>query len=162
MKAQRNRTWHEVLRQLPYGLYAVGVRGANGDMNGFVASWVTQCSFDPPLLMVAIRTDSSSFEMLKRGKVFSLNLLDKKEKDLARLLVKPRHRVGDKLGKIAHIGEDTGAPILRRAFAYVECRVRSIYAPGDHALVVGEVVNVGRHCAGQSMTCADMRWHYAG
>jgi flavin reductase (DIM6/NTAB) family NADH-FMN oxidoreductase RutF len=63
MKTRRNRVMHEILRQLPYGLYVVGVRG-NGDLNAMTASWVTQCSFEPPLLMVAVRRPSRSYEFL--------------------------------------------------------------------------------------------------
>ena len=163
MKIYRDPTTHEALRQIPYGLYVLGVRG-NGDgyMNALAVSWVTQCSFDPPLLMVAVRKTSRSFNLVKKGKVFSLNLLDKKEKRIIRTLERPFCSAGDKLGKVSHVEEDTGAPILRRAFAYLECKVRSIYQPGDHALIVGEVVHGGLRGRGHPMMCADLKWHYGG
>jgi flavin reductase (DIM6/NTAB) family NADH-FMN oxidoreductase RutF len=100
--------------------------------------------------------------LVKQGRVFSVNLIDKSEQRLARQLVKPSACVGDKLGKVAHVAEDTGAPVLRQAFAYVECKVREIHEPGDHAIVIGEVVNAGKHGAGKSLMCSDLRWHYAG
>jgi flavin reductase (DIM6/NTAB) family NADH-FMN oxidoreductase RutF len=59
---------HETLRQIPYGLYVVGTRGeGGGEMNVMAASWVTQCSFDPPLIMVAVRRPSRSYDLIKRG-----------------------------------------------------------------------------------------------
>jgi flavin reductase (DIM6/NTAB) family NADH-FMN oxidoreductase RutF len=154
---------HETLRQVPYGLYVIGVRG-NGDgaLNALAASWVTQCSFEPPLLMVAIRKRSRSYELIKTGKVFSLNLLDKKERRIIRTLERPSRSAGDKLGKVGHVEEDTGAPILRHAFAYAECKVRAIYEPGDHALVVGEVVHATVRGQGEPLMCADLKWHYGG
>jgi len=163
MKTQRDRLTHEALRQIPYGLYVIGVRG-NGDgaMNALAASWVTQCSFDPPLIMVAVRKPSRSYDLVKTGKVFSLNLLDKKDRRIIRTLERPARSAGDKLGKIGHLEEATGAPILRHAFAYVECKVRSIYEPGDHALIVGEVVNGGARAEGAPLMCADLKWHYGG
>lgn len=158
-----NRVVHEILRQIPYGLYVVGVRGQNeGDFNALVVSWLTQCSFDPPLIMIAIRKGTRRHELIKQGRVFSVNLIDKSERRLARAMVKPSDRVGDKLGKISHVEEDTGAPILRKAFGYVECQVREIHEPGDHAIVTGEVVNAGKHGAGEQLMCSDLRWHYAG
>ena len=163
MKKIRDRMIHEVLRELPYGLYVLGVRGkSEGDMNAMVVSWAMQCSFDPPLVMVAVRMPSRSYDLVKAGKVFSLNLLDKKELKIARLLEKPASVSGDKLGKVGHVEEDTGAPILRRAFAYLECKVRKIHEPGDHALVIGEGVHAGVHGRGNSLTCADLKWHYGG
>ncbi|MCI0743875.1 MAG: flavin reductase [Verrucomicrobia subdivision 3 bacterium] len=68
----------------------------------------------------------------------------------------------DKLGKVGHVEENTGAPILRRAFAYVECKVRQICEPGDHALVVGEVTHAGVRGQGKPIMCADLKWHYGG
>src|SRR5438105_9260216 len=79
-----------------------------------------------------------------------------------RTLERPLCSAGDKLGKVSHVEEDTGAPILRRAFAYLECKVRSIYQPGDHALIVGEVVHGGLRGRGHPMMCADLKWHYGG
>jgi flavin reductase (DIM6/NTAB) family NADH-FMN oxidoreductase RutF len=157
------QTVHDILREIPYGLYVVGVRsGGDGDFNALIVSWLTQCSFDPPLLMIAVRQGTRSYELVKDGRVFSVNLIDKSEQELARHFVKPSDRVGDKLGTIAHVEEDTGAPILRKAFAYIECKVREIYEPGDHALLIGEVVNAGRHGGGHSLLCSDLQWHYAG
>lgn len=152
---------HEILRQIPYGLYVVGVR-ANGDMNAMTASWVTQCSFEPPLLMVAVHKPSLTYDLVKAGRVFSLNLLDKKDRKIIRQLEPPARSAGDKLGKVGHTEEDTGAPILRHAFAFLECKVRAIYEPGDHALVVGEVVHAVRKEQGDPLVCADLKWHYAG
>ena len=163
MKNHKNRTTHEALRQIPYGLQVVGVRGnGDGGMNALVASWVTQCSFDPPLIMVAVRKPSRTYDLVKAGKVFSLNLLDKKDRRIIRTLERPARSAGDKLGKVGHVEEDTGAPILRHAFAYAECKVRAVYEPGDHALIVGEVVHAGLRRKGDPLMCADLKWHYGG
>ncbi len=131
-------------------------------MNASAVSWVTQCSFDPPLIIVAVRKSSRTYKLVKTGKVFSLNLLDRKERRIIRTLERPSRTAGDKLGKVGHFEEDTGAPILRHAFAYAECKVRAIYEPGDHALVVGEVVHGGLRGHGEPLMCADLRWHYGG
>ncbi len=41
----------QVLRTFTYGLYAVSCADA-GEVNAFTANWLTQVSFDPPLLAV--------------------------------------------------------------------------------------------------------------
>jgi flavin reductase (DIM6/NTAB) family NADH-FMN oxidoreductase RutF len=158
-----DRTTHEALRQIPYGLYVVGVRGrGDGETNAMAASWVTQCSFDPPQLMVAIRKPSRTYDLIKRGGRFSLNLLDKKERRIIRALVKPFRAVGNKIDQVRHVEEGTGAPVLSQAFAYVECKVREVYQPGDHALVVGDVIHAGLRGGGEAMMCSDLKWHYGG
>ena len=53
-----------LLRKIPHGLFVCGVR--NGDeVNGFTASWVTQGSFDPPLVVMGVRADSSSHAIIE-------------------------------------------------------------------------------------------------
>lgn len=163
MKTRREKATHETLRQMPYGLYVVGVSG-NGDgaTNAAAVSWVTQCSFDPPLLLVALRKPSRTYQLVKQGRVFSLNLLDKQERQTVRALERPSKAADNKLAKVGYLEENTGAPILRDAFAYAECKVLEIYEPGDHALVVGEVVHSGIKGRGRPLMCADLKWHYGG
>jgi flavin reductase (DIM6/NTAB) family NADH-FMN oxidoreductase RutF len=154
---------HETLRQIPYGLYVIGVSGnGNGEMNALAASWVTQCSFEPPLVMAAVRKPSRTYDLVKAGGVFSLNLLDRKERDVIRALERPARSARNKLASVGHVEEDTGAPILPQAFAYVECKVREIYEPGDHALIVGEVVHADVREKGEPLMCADLKWRYGG
>jgi flavin reductase (DIM6/NTAB) family NADH-FMN oxidoreductase RutF len=112
--------------------------------------------------MVAIRKPSHTYDLIKTHGSFSLNLLDKRERRIIRTLEKPFRVVGDKLGKVSHVEEDTGAPILERAFAYIECKTKKIYEPGDHALVVGEVVHAGLRGEGKPIMCSDLGWHYGG
>ncbi len=82
-----------LLRKIPHGLFICGV--AEGDqVNGFTASWVTQGSFDPPLVVMAVRADSTSNGMIQRTRRFSLNVLAADQKDLAAVFFKPQQAVG--------------------------------------------------------------------
>jgi len=153
---------HEVLRQIPYSIFAIGVGATPGDQNAFIASWVTQCSFEPALIAVAIRKGAISKEQVDKDRVFTVNLLGKNQTDLARQLVKPQHRVGNKLDQISYFEEMTGAPILKDATAFIECRVVSTTDTGDHNLFVGEVVNAGQSIDKDLLSCSDIGWIYAG
>ena len=159
----KTKAMHEALRQLPYALYAVGVGATPQRENAFMASWVMQCSFEPPLIAVGVRKGGKSFQLLQNAGVFTVNLLSKNQTDLARRLVKPANRTGDKLGQISHYEEVTGAPLIRDAIAFLECRVvSSLDSGGDHMLFVGEVVNAGQGSAEPPLTCSDIGWTYAG
>ena len=48
-----------LLRKIPHGVFICGV-AENGEVNGFTASWVTQGSFEPPLVVMAVRSDSTT------------------------------------------------------------------------------------------------------
>lgn len=150
------------LRKIPHGVYVVGVK-QDAQLNAFTATWLTQVSFTPPLVAVGIKKDSHSFEMIKQGRVFSVNLLGKNQKSVAEHFVKPARVVGEKLNEVRHRIGKTGAPVLEEAIAYVECEVREIANErGDHAVVIGEVVEAGVHRDEPALTLLDTGWHYGG
>ena len=150
------------LRKIPHGVYIVGVR-QDAQLNAFTATWLTQVSFTPPLVAVGIKKDSHSLEMIRRGGVFSVNLLGKDQKPIAEHFVKPAVVVGEKLKEVRYRPGKTGAPILDEAIAYVECEVREIANErGDHAVVIGEVVEAGVLRDEPALTLMDTGWHYGG
>lgn len=156
-----DQTTHEVLRQLSYAIYIVGV-GRDAEMNAMAASWITQCSFDPPLLMVAIRKGTHTYDLIQEARNFTINLIDKEHREIIRTLEKPFHMSADKILHVDLVEHETAAPILEKAFAYIECQVREIYEPGDHALVIGEVMHSALRKQGDVITCSDLKWHYGG
>ena len=61
-----------LLRKIPHGLFICAVTEGD-EINGITASWVTQGSFTPPLVVMAVRADGSSHGIIQRTKMFSLN-----------------------------------------------------------------------------------------
>ena len=150
------------LRKIPHGVYIIGV-AQDGRLNAFTCTWLTQVSFTPPLVALGIRKDSHSLEMIKQSRVFSVNLLGKHQKSIAEHFVKPASVIGEKLKDVRHRTGKTGSPILEEAIAYFECEVREIAnESGDHALVIGEVVEAGVPKDEPALTLLDTGWHYGG
>ena len=150
------------LRKIPHGVYIVGVKQGT-QLNAFTATWLTQSSFTPPRIAVGVKKDSSSFEMMKSDRVFTVNLLGKDQKSIAEHFVKPAKVVGEKLNEVRYRTARTGAPILEDAIAYVECEIREIANEGgDHAIVIGEVVEAGVPRDEPALTLMDTGWHYGG
>ncbi|MBK16934.1 MAG: diguanylate cyclase, partial [Prochlorococcus sp. SP3034] len=54
-----------LLRKIPHGLFICGVKDEKNEVNGFTASWVTQGSFNPPLVVMAVRAEGSSHAIIK-------------------------------------------------------------------------------------------------
>lgn len=133
-----------VLWTMPYGLYVLGVR-AGERRNGMTVNWVTQLSFEPKLLGVAVEGDAFTHELLAEGGVFSLNIVDREDRAVVRKFTKPVEvdpDAGTLNGFAFHDGR-TGAPVLDQALAWVECEVRQQVPCGSHSLFVGEVVDAG-------------------
>ncbi len=130
-----------VLRMIPYGLYVLTAEDAEGAVAASTVNFVTQTSFDPPLLVVGVKSGSGTYEILKKSGHFALNCLGKGQPGIACGVFKPVERDGSKIGgEPAHRGS-TGAPILDNAPASAELKVVEIVERGDHHIVIGEVVD---------------------
>jgi flavin reductase (DIM6/NTAB) family NADH-FMN oxidoreductase RutF len=105
---------------------------------GMLASWVQQCSFDPPQLSAAIRKGRYVLDWLSAGAGFIVNVLPEGDKRLIAHFGK-----GFDEGEEAFAGLDVirgDGVALAAALAHVECRVAALHDVGDHVLVVGRVV----------------------
>ena len=128
------------LRMIPYGIYVLTADDGKGNISAATVNWVTQTAFNPPLVVVGVKTDSHAYPLIKNTKNFTLNMLGKEHKGLAFTFFKPAQLEGGKLsGQAIHKGTN-GAPVLDATLAAVECKVTSIVEQGDHHIVVGEVV----------------------
>lgn len=129
-----------VLRMIPYGIYILTADDKKGNVAAATVNWVTQTSFMPPLVVVAVKADSGTYQTLKAAQTFALNMLGKDHKSLAFTFFRPADLSDGKLSGQPYRAGTTGAPILVNAPGAIECRVTSIVEQGDHHIVVGEVV----------------------
>lgn len=132
----------QALRRFTYGLYGVSCADS-GEVNIFTANWLTQVSFDPPLLVVSVENDSKSLPMILRSRQFIVNVLRAGTRELAGNLGKSAVQHPDKLVGVAYDLGANGCPILRDALAWVACEVRHTSEAGDSTLVVAEIVDAG-------------------
>ncbi|HEY7609303.1 MAG TPA: flavin reductase family protein [Alphaproteobacteria bacterium] len=129
------------LRMIPYGLYVLTAEAADGRVAAATVNFVTQTSFNPPLVAVALKADSGAYGLVKETRAFALNMLGKGQQGAAFAFFKPADKQGDKISGEAYRKGASGAPILLSAPASVECKVVEIVAKGDHHIVVGEVID---------------------
>ena len=128
-----------LFRRLSVGVYVIGV--ADGERRGaFTAAWVTQVSFDPLLLVLSVNPENASYEILRAGGVFTVNVLEHGQLELARLFGTTSSREHDKLAGVPWQAGGNGAPVLDDALAYFECMVENSHPAGDHELVVARVL----------------------
>ena len=125
---------------LSHGVYVIGV-AASGRENAFTAAWVMQTSFQPPMLALSINPLHSSYALLKAGGGFTVNVLQRGQRELALHFGLPQS--ASKLASVAWRPSRSGAPILDQAMAWFECELDGECASGDHVLVVGRVIYCG-------------------
>lgn len=152
----------EILKTIPYGFYITGVVGGDGEVNGFTTCWVTQVSFDPQQLIVAVRKDQHTHDLIEDSSVFSLNFLDTEQEELARRFTEPLQHEDGKVGGSAYATGETGAPLFEEAFAYLECRVADKMEAGDHTVYLGDVVAASLRRPADILTDLDTTMEYGG
>ena len=150
----------QALRMFTYGLYAVTC--IDGDeVNAFTANWLSQVSFEPPLLAVSIENDSKSLPMIEHSGKFAVNVLRSGQKALAGTLGKSALKHPDKLANIPYDIHEGGL-VLRDAQAWVACEVRQSVPAGDSTLVLAEIVDAGVITEGAPLTMGEAGFRHAG
>ena len=102
----------QALRMIPYGLYVLAAESADGRVAASTVNWVTQASFEPPLLAVGVKADSGAHSIIKESKTFALNILGKGQDSMAFSFFKPAEREGNAIAGGSFSAGTTGAPIF--------------------------------------------------
>jgi len=103
---------------------------------GMLASWVSQATFNPPGLTIAVAKDRAVESLLHSGSSFVLNILQEgNDSRLKKHFLKPFAPGEDRFAGLETKEADNGSPILEDALAYLECRVDNRMECGDHWLV---------------------------
>src|SRR5216117_2955080 len=152
-----------VLSCFPYGLFAVTVKHG-GDEHGMTANWVTQASFEPPMVAVAVENSSKTIGMIRDAHHFAVNVFQQSQRDLAGKLGRTSEQAPNKLKGIkTKPAPVSAAPVLADALGWVECRVVATLPSGDHTLVLGEVLAAGvEHAGAQPLSLQDAGFSYSG
>ena len=147
------------MKQMTYGIYVLTTRSGS-DINGMIASWVSQVSFDPPLMMVAVHPNRYSHTLITQSRIFALHSLDRSQKDLLARFKGPDPAA--KFSSIAWHDGVTGCPVLSDCIGCLECRVIQTLAPGNHTLFIGKVVNAEFNGEKSPLSTLDYEGCYLG
>ncbi|WP_433528537.1 flavin reductase family protein [Micromonospora sp. CA-263727] len=110
--------------------------------HGMTANSFTSVSLDPPLVLLCVSRDSLMSACLADADGFGISVLAAGQEHLARHFADRRRRPGRAQFSAVDWspGEQTGAPLLHGALAWLECRPWRCHDGGDHAIVVGRLV----------------------
>lgn len=151
----------QALRMFTYGLYVV-MCAEDAEINGFTANWLTQVSFEPPMLAVSIENTSKSLPMILRSRKFTVNVLPAGQRKLAGDLGKSALKHPDKMSNIHYNIVNQAYPILQEGLAWVACEVQQTIPAGDSMVIVAEIVDAGVLAEGPSLTMAEAGFRHAG
>jgi flavin reductase (DIM6/NTAB) family NADH-FMN oxidoreductase RutF len=130
----------DLFRKLTLGVYVIGVTdGCTRD--AFTAASVTQVSYRPLLLSLAINPQHASYPLLSSGRTWTVNVLSADQAGLARRFGIESPPDSNKMAGMSWGTGRLGAPFLISALAYFDCKLLCEFPAGDHRIVVGSVIN---------------------
>lgn len=149
-------TFRAALGQWPSGVTVV-TTVVDGTPHGMTASSFSSVSLDPPLVSVCVAHHVTSHDLIAKSGVFAVSILAKDQVDdgmrFAGML-----GVDDRFEGVEVHTSETGAPMLGRALAWLDCRVWAQYDGGDHTIFVGEVLDAGTQDGRAPLLYHDRAW----
>jgi flavin reductase (DIM6/NTAB) family NADH-FMN oxidoreductase RutF len=131
------------LGKLVSGLYIISLKDGDREA-GFLASWVQQAGFNPPMITVAFNKERAAhFTLLTGSGNLVVNIMSKENGKTMSRFFKPAPETGSIFDELDTFTGQTGVPILKDSLGYLECRYKSEIMSGDHIIALLEVVNGG-------------------
>ncbi|WP_353928992.1 diflavin flavoprotein [Okeanomitos corallinicola TIOX110] len=115
------------------------VTATQGDVKtGMLASWVTQASFNPPGLTIAVAKDRAMENLTHTDNNFVVNILAE-GREIRKHFMKVYAPGQDRFAGLDTTEANNGGVILNGALSYLECTVQNRMEVGDHWLVYATV-----------------------
>ncbi|MDJ0733728.1 MAG: diflavin flavoprotein [Nostocaceae cyanobacterium] len=127
------------LGRISGGLYIITAK--KGDVqSAMLASWVSQASFKPLGVSIAVAKDRAIESLMQVGDKFVLNVLEEGNyQGLMKHFLKRFAPGADRFAGVKTQEAENGSPILADALAYMECEVASRMDGGDHWIVYSTI-----------------------
>ncbi len=131
---------NKALGRLSGGLYVVTASQGKGEdrrSGAMVASWISQASFNPPGLTVAVAKDRAIEAFMQVGDHFVVNVLQEDTYlPLLRHFLKRFPPGADRFANIDILKDVAkGGPVLMGALAYLDCLVKQRLETSDHWII---------------------------
>ncbi len=152
----------KLLQMVPHALYILTSQ-TPFDQVASTVSWLTQASFDPPLLMAAVRRDTDTYHVAHQAHAFVINFLGKDQAPIAQKFFKHAElKDGTLSGEAFERTPILGFPYFPHLAGYLECRVTDEVDRGDHTVLVAQVVGAELKIAEGPLLLSSTKWQYGG
>jgi flavin reductase len=151
------------LGQMIKGVEVVGAHHA-GVSRAYTSHWVTQVSFEEPIVMASVSPKHDTYPLMVASGAFSVSILAGEQVDVGQYFSYPgrkfRHVVDEYLTEFP----GTELPVVRDAIAWLRCEVFQQTSMIDHELLFARVVEVvpGRLKEAPLLYSSRLGWRVAG
>jgi flavin reductase (DIM6/NTAB) family NADH-FMN oxidoreductase RutF len=131
------RALRSALGRFATGVTVVATQCGGELVQSMTVNSFTSLSLDPALILWTLRTGSARYASFAHCELFSVNVLAASQVDIARRHAQPSPGIA-----AAHWdGFRSGCPVVDGASVQFICRSRNVVPEGDHAILIGEVLD---------------------
>ncbi len=117
-------------------------KNENNVKGAMLASWVSQASFSPPGLSIAVAKDRSVESLLQKGDSFALNILSEKDfREPLKRFTKPFSPGEDRFAGLDIELTPNNQVIIPESLAWLDASVKERMECGDHWVIYAEVLH---------------------
>jgi flavin reductase (DIM6/NTAB) family NADH-FMN oxidoreductase RutF len=140
--------FRHAMRQFAAGVTVVTTKRADATPWGFTVTAFSSVSLTPPLVLVCVGEASESYDAMVNCEHFAVNFLAENQEQLSQRFAS---RMPDRFSGVSHRAGRYGSPLLDGCLGFVECRRVASHTHGDHAVIVGEVMDAAASGAGEPL-----------
>jgi flavin reductase (DIM6/NTAB) family NADH-FMN oxidoreductase RutF len=160
-----DRTIKRSLGQMMKGVEVVAARH-DGVVRAYTSHWVTQVSFEQPIVMASISPKHDTYPLIIASGEFSVSILAGDQVAAGQYFSYPGRKFHYLAGELLTDWPDDpqAPPIVPDSIAYLRCTVFERRSIGDHELVFAEVTDVleGRLREPPLLYSSRLGWRIAG
>ncbi|MGW8887435.1 flavin reductase family protein [Streptomyces sp. NPDC055749] len=131
--------FREVLGRFASGITVVASVDADGEPVGLACQSFASLSLDPPLVMLCVGKNSSSWPKVRQTGRFGVSILAEEQREACAALGK---RGPDKFRDVSWELSEHGAVRIDGALATVDCALHEVHEAGDHLVVTARVLEL--------------------
>jgi len=135
-----SREFRTTLGHFATGIAVAATRDGKGKPLGITVNSFTSVSLDPPLILFCLDRSAKSHRAFTTSGCFSVSVLAEGQQHLSRGFALSPLVLWD---EVEHVVGTSGAPIIKNALAWVDCRTEAIHPGGDHDILLGRVLDLG-------------------
>ncbi|WP_375261520.1 flavin reductase family protein [Palleronia sp.] len=146
------RELRDAFSRFATGVTVVTTRTANGPL-GITANSFASVSLDPPLVLWQPARSSGRFAPFTKCERFAIHVMGAGQHAISQHFV----REGEMPGGVAWSEAEDRTPLLDDCLARFHCATYAVHDAGDHAIVVGRVLDA-QHREGEPLVFAGGRY----
>ena len=149
------------LKMFSYGLYVLTSKFEE-KICASTVTWVSQCSFEPPMIITCLKKKSKTYDIVKNRKAFNLHILSDKQKDFASCFFSNLEINENKINGHEFVLDENNLPVFIDPISVLSCKVIAIVESPDHPVFISKINGVDLRKYSDPLELRDTGWSYGG